>query len=116
MIALDAEMFGQIVSGCADVYAFAVRYARKYVWYLNQQSISAVDVGKHNLRFLCQPTEHELKMEANADNHYMFLSHYKVEAGTEAALMQEAFKQLIAEDLHHVANHFDVPVFLDSEN
>jgi len=116
VIELDVEAFSAIIPGYKDLYTYAVRYARKYVWYLNQNSTSVVDVAKHNFKLLSKPSEFELKMEANADNHYIFLSHYKVEAGTEAALMQEAFKGMIEKDPYHHANHFHVPVFLDSEN
>lgn len=49
-------------------------------------------------------------------HHLMFLSHYKVEAGTEAALMRSEIETTIEEDPANVGNHFDVPVFLDSED
>merc|ERR1712048_833244 len=48
--------------------------------------------------------------------HLVFLSHYKVEAGTEAALIFSEIDVLIEESPSHVGNRFDVPVFLDSEN
>jgi hypothetical protein len=116
VIELDAEAFGKVISGYKDLYLSAVRYARKYIRFLNQNFDSILDIAKHSMRLSSKPTEFETKMEANADHHYMFLSHYKVEAGTECALMQEAFKCMIEKDPYHHANHFDVPVFLDSEN
>jgi len=44
--------------------------------------------------------------------HLVFLSHYKFEAGTEASLLREEILNSMDE---HVANLFEVPVFLDSE-
>jgi len=49
-------------------------------------------------------------------HHLLFLSHYKVEAGTEAALMRSELEQLMSEDPSSPSRHFDVPVFLDSED
>lgn len=49
-------------------------------------------------------------------HHFCFLSHYKLEAGTEAALMRNELAQLIQEDAGNPAGRFEVPVFLDSEN
>jgi len=46
----------------------------------------------------------------------MFLSHYKVEAGTEAALIRSEIQQLIVDDPSSVGNRFDAPVFLDSDD
>jgi len=48
--------------------------------------------------------------------HMFFLSHYKVEAGTEAALMRSDLDQIITEDPTLTGAVFDVPVFLDSED
>jgi len=51
-------------------------------------------------------------------DHFLFLSHYKLEAGTEASLMRTELGQLIREDMTwaHVANALQTPVFLDSED
>jgi len=47
--------------------------------------------------------------------HFIFLSHYKLEAGTEAALMHAELENLI-QQLDHSAKRCEVPIFLDSEN
>lgn len=47
--------------------------------------------------------------------HLTFLSHYKLEAGTEAALMHLELENLI-QQLQHSAKRCEVPIFLDSEN
>jgi len=49
-------------------------------------------------------------------HHLIFLSHYKVEAGTEAALMRTELEHAIVEDPGSLGHNFDEPVFLDSEN
>lgn len=51
------------------------------------------------------------------ENYYIFISHYKEEAGTEAALMHEGLKQMIAKQ-HHGFPGQDLasPVFLDTED
>jgi hypothetical protein len=49
-------------------------------------------------------------------DHFIFISHYKKEAGTEATLLEEGFERLIKLDNHHAGNGFRRPVFLDSED
>lgn len=49
-------------------------------------------------------------------HHFVFLSHYKLEAGTEAALVRTELAQLFRGDLTHAASRLEVPVFLDSDN
>lgn len=48
--------------------------------------------------------------------HFVFLSHYKLEAGTEAALMRTEMEHALCQDPASLAHHFDEPVFLDSDN
>jgi len=50
------------------------------------------------------------------DNYLVFISHYKVEAGTEATLMQNDILQLIAEDPGLPGHDLSSPVFLDTED
>lgn len=54
----------------------------------------------------------------NENTHYIFLSHCKSEAGTEAALMRTELESLLREGLGSVPalKSFKVPVFLDSDN
>jgi len=52
----------------------------------------------------------------DASSHYVFISHHKAAAGTEAALMQEALERMIHEDLNSPGHHLKAPVFLDSED
>lgn len=49
-----------------------------------------------------------------AEAHYIFLSHSKMEAGTEAALMREELDRLLKEQ--PISAHFEVPIFLDADD
>jgi len=57
-----------------------------------------------------------LSVKMSTGHHFMFLSHYKVEAGTEAALMRAEIEALIDEDEGHPAQDLEAPIFLDSED
>lgn len=48
--------------------------------------------------------------------HFIFISHYKQENGTEAALIRSELMTMISEDPSSPAHGFDVPFFLDSED
>lgn len=49
-------------------------------------------------------------------HHFIFLSHYKLEGGTEAALMHTELQHAILADPGSPGHSFDEPVFLDSDN
>lgn len=51
----------------------------------------------------------------SADNHFIFISHYKFESGTEAALMKEDLVRLIMEDQSCPGHTIKSSVFLDTE-
>jgi len=51
------------------------------------------------------------------DQHMMFISHYKVEAGTEASLMREDLNKLILDNPNIIgSNRMTSPFFIDSED
>jgi len=50
------------------------------------------------------------------DEHLLFLSHAKGEAGTECALIRAEMQQLLLESPEHPANKLAAPVFLDTED
>jgi len=54
--------------------------------------------------------------ERASAQHLAFLSHYKMESGTEAALMRQEMERVLMEDDQSPAHNFQVPVFLDSED
>jgi len=57
-----------------------------------------------------------LLVQTDEKHHLIFLSHYKSEAGSAAALMQEMLVRILEEDPTGPARNMEVPVFLDSEN
>jgi len=48
--------------------------------------------------------------------HLIFLSHYKLEAGTEAALIRTELEQAMRQDSGSLGHCFEEPVFLDSDS
>jgi len=48
--------------------------------------------------------------------HLAFLSHYKMESGTEAALMRAELERVLIEESASPAHLFNVPIFLDTED
>ncbi len=59
----------------------------------------------------------QLSREKLRSEHLAFLSHFKVEAGTEAALMRAELEAEIRSDKsRNLGESFDAPVFLDSED
>lgn len=61
-------------------------------------------------------TQRTLFHHINRLHHLIFLSHYKLEAGTEAALMRSELERALQQDAGSLGHNFDEPVFLDSEN
>jgi len=49
-------------------------------------------------------------------HHYIFLSHYKLEAGTEASLIRAELERLLEGDKSQAAESTQHPVFVDSED
>lgn len=49
-------------------------------------------------------------------DHLLFLSHYKLEAGTEAALIRAELEHLMSLDPRSISKSFETPIFLDSED
>jgi len=80
-----------------------------------QRALSPSSIEAFQLR-CARGVEATLFHEVSRLHHLVFLSHYKVEAGTEAALMRHELEQAIEEDPGSLGHNFDEPVFLDSEN
>lgn len=78
--------------------------------------LSKESVQRFRRRLLGGVSKYLSTPSAMRSQHFLFLSHYKVEAGTEAALMRSELEQMMADDPQNVGKNFDVPVFLDSEN
>lgn len=61
----------------------------------------------------CKETLHSSGEECQ---HCIFISHYKVEAGTEAALMRTELERILAEEGSRILKIMQSPIFLDSED
>merc|ERR1719277_1298889 len=67
------------------------------------------------LRALQLEMQGKLDADMRPDQHLVFLSHFKVEAGTEAALIHSELEKALLEELD--TDTFDrTPIFLDSED
>jgi hypothetical protein len=87
-----------------DSSLVVAKYAQQYVKQMNCCSDRVSDLFKYS------PDGGYEDSEDMQITHAIFLSHYKVEAGTEATLMQEAFGTLLKSD------GLASSVFLDSED
>jgi len=79
-------------------------------WLLSQEAVRAFR-ERH-----ARATHQALFSNHASTQHLIFISHSKVEAGTEAALMRTELLNAIYEDTGNPGNQLDVPVFLDSED
>lgn len=60
---------------------------------------------------------HKLSEEETSSQHLAFLSHFKIESGTEAALMRAELENALREDGQDgIMTMFSAPIFLDSED
>jgi len=144
LLRLDAAEFGAIIlKHNASAWAYASRYGREFVRQLNecleQHSWSDVMDGiimitreeilddesdsetdqlvEDDERAAGDPRLSSSKRTSDyVDRHYIFISHHKLDAGTEATLMQEALERIIGQDEESPGHHMDAPVFLDSED
>lgn len=81
-----------------------------------EQELSDSTVQRYRQR-LRKATTRLMRQSAHVgknSEHYIFLSHYKAEAASSAALMEENLNRLLQEEILDVV--FQAPVFLDSEN
>jgi len=74
------------------------------------------DAGNKQKKKLLRSCTALLANAGGEANHLIFLSHYKAEAGTEAALMQKDLEHLIHEDAGSPGQGLSSPVFIDSED
>eukprot|EP00448_Togula_jolla_P027826 CAMPEP_0170652904 /NCGR_PEP_ID=MMETSP0224-20130122/47136_1 /TAXON_ID=285029 /ORGANISM="Togula jolla, Strain CCCM 725" /LENGTH=424 /DNA_ID=CAMNT_0010984767 /DNA_START=342 /DNA_END=1616 /DNA_ORIENTATION=+ len=101
---LNAETFGQLVVNHERVWAFAVKYAKRFL--LVSDRLPAFELGAE--AFAAQWCDHE--------RHLVFISHFKMESGTEAALVQQEMSNLIHDDPTNPGCDLSAAVFLDSED
>mmetsp|Transcript_58727 Transcript_58727/g.102269 ORF Transcript_58727/g.102269 Transcript_58727/m.102269 type:complete len:1021 (-) Transcript_58727:205-3267(-) len=114
LLALDAHLFSNVILQHHEACVHAVKYAKRYVWHLNQFPGTISDIiNMPNLHWRTLDTE---LFKGGDEDHYVFISHYKVEAGTEATLLRDQFEVALQDDPHHPAHQFLSPFFIDSED
>lgn len=115
LLVLNASAFSKVVQSHKEASRTAVAFGRKVLSDLFQGGTDCTD-----LTCFCEDFDDLEDWKRNdlfkSEDHLAFLSHFKKEAGTEAALMQEALLEKIRLDPEHQASGLETPVFLDSEN
>lgn len=114
LIMLSANKFCTIIEEHVDAYKHACLYAKRFVWNLNHgHNLSVSDLTTFEI------TEEELDHaphEGTELDHFIFISHYKVEAGTEATLIRDSIESIIRHDERHPGHDLLSPIFIDSED
>jgi len=110
LLLMDAAHFARVIEDDDLSCIRAVEYGRKFVWKLNHEIEEWSDVTEFDINFNTSMTS------ARDDEHLMFLSHFKEEAGTEATLMCDALESLILQDSANPAGELMSPVFIDTKD
>jgi hypothetical protein len=126
LLALGSTTFLDVILDHDVVTLFAIRYAHQFLRALNagragnDNDVDDSMVEDADDLFIFRPDESiDLfdEEENESEDHLIFLSHFKAEAGTEATLMQEALTLMVKhEEDSHEAQRFQSPIFLDSED
>merc|ERR1712025_307788 len=92
----------------------AAMYAKNYVVKLNKISMTKQNGPSDVGDFFLEMSSLVEDVADGSDDHLMFLSHFKAEAGTEATMLEEGFQRMVQANEYHSANHMKRPAFLDS--
>lgn len=115
LLALEQDVLMQILLDNDHATFLGIRYAQLFVNQLNE----CCDTGGVDDLFSFR-TEDDMNLVSDelehSDDHLIFVSHYKLEAGTEAAMIADVLNRMIGEDPTSHANKFSSPIFLDSED
>jgi hypothetical protein len=111
MVCMDASTFSKEITAHPRATVHAVKYARHFCWHMNRAEVS--DLMGFNLTVATLDIELHI---GGLEDHFAFISHYKVEAGTEATLLKDELEIAIGRDPSNPAGDFKTPVFLDSED
>eukprot|EP00448_Togula_jolla_P034877 CAMPEP_0170625472 /NCGR_PEP_ID=MMETSP0224-20130122/30776_1 /TAXON_ID=285029 /ORGANISM="Togula jolla, Strain CCCM 725" /LENGTH=505 /DNA_ID=CAMNT_0010952047 /DNA_START=215 /DNA_END=1733 /DNA_ORIENTATION=+ len=108
MLELHADRFEAVVANHETTCLHCTRYARVFLWNLHR--------NLDNLSDMISTPMDMSSCEVKQDSHFIFISHFKKESGTEATLLLEAATHIICEDPLHPGSNMAVPVFIDSES
>eukprot|EP00931_Biecheleriopsis_adriatica_P051162 TRINITY_DN29649_c0_g2_i1.p1 TRINITY_DN29649_c0_g2~~TRINITY_DN29649_c0_g2_i1.p1 ORF type:complete len:917 (+),score=153.65 TRINITY_DN29649_c0_g2_i1:111-2861(+) len=115
LLVLSASVFSKVLQGHKEACRTAVAFGRKVLSDLFQGGTDCTDLTCFREEF-DDLGDWKRNDVFKGEDHLAFLSHFKKEAGTEAALMQDALLEKIRQDPEHQAGSLETPVFLDSEN
>ncbi|CAK0903568.1 unnamed protein product [Prorocentrum cordatum] len=113
MLVMDNGDFASIVSAYEFTRVFALKYASCFVSWLNDRAreflhSDVMETPKHLIQDYLQ--------EMADDSAFAFISHFKEEAGSDAALIEEGMRRIIKENPTHPAFNLRRPIFLDSND
>jgi len=112
LLDVNAEVFGNVIAQHMSACVIMTRYAQHFLYHLNQATLltdlNHFEISLGDLR-------NNLFYTAEED-HFLFISHFKEEAGTEATLMWDGLEALINADPGLTGHEYQHPVFIDSED
>jgi hypothetical protein len=111
LLMFDVAKFAQVVLHYRIARVHASRYAHHFVWRLNRCHGSDITGFDFDLNELDKPA-----YRGTPEDHFAFISHYKVESGTEATLMRDTMSSMAKSDITHEANEYMSGFFVDSED
>merc|ERR1711988_1465552 len=115
LLALEVSDFTSLLKHYLEPTLLCIKYGRHFISNLN--FLSAQNQLSDVIDFKLSLEELNLWVDDKGDEeHLLFLSHFKQEAGTEATLMEEAIGKMIRDDENHPANYMKNPCFLDSSD
>lgn len=114
VVDIDSEGFYRCVELYPSICKLALKCARRCAHELNAGWPPYSDQHSFQPKGREEDGTDEGTLES-PDTHYIFLSHYKMQAGTEATLMAGELLKMIQEDLFNPACDHRHPVFIDSE-
>mmetsp|Transcript_115646 Transcript_115646/g.180713 ORF Transcript_115646/g.180713 Transcript_115646/m.180713 type:complete len:368 (+) Transcript_115646:2-1105(+) len=108
---LNPSDFFAVVEKRSQSQLYAANHAQMFVSFVNDNATKLSD------QLVCNPSfvkPIEMHGEDLGDSHFIFISHCKIEAGTEATLLQGAFADILEADGTIGVN--SAGIFLDSED
>merc|ERR1719271_859124 len=112
VMSMDSNIFAEEITRHKRATAHAARYARHFCWRLCRADFVTDLVG---FDLPMAALDVELYVGGLYD-HYAFISHYKMEAGSEAAMMRTEMERIIRKDHRNEAGDLRSPIFVDSED
>jgi hypothetical protein len=112
LLSFDAESFVKEILAHKRATNHAVRYARHFCWRLNRTE-AVTDLMGWDLSL--NTLDSELYV-GGLEDHFAFISHYKMEGGSEATLMRDEMERLIRKDTRNPMGDLRTPIFVDSED